>query len=110
MEDGWKVRMNIYTPLYEVLLTFAVLSQSKVSTDNRKVSTHFAFQHVLCRCCYRSYLDRFLKKKIGMPLNVLHGQVQTNLTKTVSHITKEFNGVSQLFHFNEYAEDYSRQK
>ena len=45
-----------------------------------------------------------------MPLNVLHRQVQTNLTKAVSHITKESNGVSQLFHFNEYVEDYSRQK
>ena len=43
-----------------------------------------------------------------MQLNVLHGQVQTNLTKTVSHITKESNGVSQPFHFNEYVEDYSR--
>ena len=49
-------------------------------------------------------------KKIGMLLNVLHGQVQTNLTKTVSHITKESNGVSQPFHFNEYVEDHSRQK
>ena len=49
-------------------------------------------------------------KKIGMLLNVLHGQVQTNLTKTVSHITKECNGVSQPFHFNEYVEDFSRHK
>ena len=45
-----------------------------------------------------------------MPLNVLPRQVQTNLTKTVSHITKECNGVSQPIHFNEYVEDYSRQK
>ena len=36
------------------------LSQSEVSTDNRKVSTFFAFHHVRCRCCYRSHLDRFL--------------------------------------------------
>ena len=49
-------------------------------------------------------------KKIGMQLNVLQGQVQTNLAKTVSHFTKESNGVSQPFHFNEYVEDYSRQK
>ena len=49
-------------------------------------------------------------KKIGMLLNVLHSQVQINLTKTVSHITKESNVVSQPFHFNEYVEDYSRQK
>ena len=39
------------------------LSQSEVSTDNRKVSTFFAFQHVRWRCCYRSYLDRFLNSK-----------------------------------------------
>ena len=45
-----------------------------------------------------------------MPLNFLHRQVQTNLTKTVSHITKESNGVSHPIHFNEYVEDYSRQK
>ena len=36
--------------------SFAVL----YSTDNRKVGTFFASQHVRCRCCYRSYLDRFL--------------------------------------------------
>ena len=41
-------------------VNFCYLSQSEVSTDNRKVSTFFAFQHVRCRCCYRSYLDRFL--------------------------------------------------
>ena len=45
-----------------------------------------------------------------MPLNFLHRQVQRNLTKTVSHITKESNGVSQPFHFNEYVQDYSQQK
>ena len=38
MEDGWKVRMNIIL-LYEVLLTVCCLSQSEVSTDNRKVIT-----------------------------------------------------------------------
>ena len=59
MEDGWKVRMNICTPLWS-FVNFCCLSQSEVSTDNRKVSTFFAFQHVRCRCCYRSYLDRFL--------------------------------------------------
>ena len=31
-----------------------------LSTDNRKVSTFYAFQHVCCCCCYRSPLDRFL--------------------------------------------------
>ena len=49
-------------------------------------------------------------KKIGMLLNVLHSQVQTNLTKTVSRITKESNGVLQPFHFNECVEDFSRHK
>ena len=38
MEDGWKVRVNIIL-LYEVLLTVFCLSQSEVSTDNRKVIT-----------------------------------------------------------------------
>ena len=41
-------------------VNFYCLSQSEVSTDNRKVSTFFAFQHVRCRCSYRSYLYRFL--------------------------------------------------
>ena len=59
MEDGWKVRMNICTDLWS-FVNFCCLSQSEVSTDNRKVSTFFAFQHVRCRYCYRSYLDRFL--------------------------------------------------
>ena len=59
MEDVWKVRMNICTALWS-FVNFCCLSQSEVSTDNRKVSTFFAFQHVRCRCCYRSYLDRFL--------------------------------------------------
>ena len=59
MEDGWKERMNICTALWS-FVNFCCLSQSEVSTDNRKVSTFFAFQHVCCRCCYRSYLDHFL--------------------------------------------------
>ena len=54
MEDGWKVRMNICTALWS-FVNFCCLSQSEVSTDNRKVGTFFAFQHVHCRCCYRSY-------------------------------------------------------
>ena len=60
MEDSWKVRMNICTALRS-FVNFCCLSQSEVSTDNRKVSTFFAFQHAHCYCCYRSYLDRFLK-------------------------------------------------
>ena len=59
MEDDWKVRMNICTVLWS-FVNCCCLSQSEVSTDNGKVSTFFAFQHVRCRCCYRSYLDRFL--------------------------------------------------
>ena len=57
MEDGWKVKMNICTALWS-FVNFCCLSQSKVSTDNRKVSIFLAFQHVRCRCCYRSYLRR----------------------------------------------------
>ena len=60
MEDGWKVKMNICTALGS-FVNFCCLSQSEVNTDKRKVTTFFAFQHVRCRCCYRSYLDRFLK-------------------------------------------------
>ena len=56
MEDGWKIRMNICSALWS-FVNFCCLSQSEVSTDNRKVSTFFAFQHVRCRCCH---LDRFL--------------------------------------------------
>ena len=37
MEDGWKVRMNICTALCS-FVNFCCLSQSEVSTDNRKVS------------------------------------------------------------------------
>ena len=44
----------------EYMYCFMKFCQSEVSTDNRKVSTFFAFQHVRCCCCYRSYLDRFL--------------------------------------------------
>ena len=51
--------MNICTALWS-FVNFCCLSQSEVSTDNRKVSTFFAFHHVRCRCCYRSHLDRFL--------------------------------------------------
>ena len=51
--------MNICTALWS-FVNFCCLSQSEVSTDNRKVSTFLAFQIVRCRCCYRSYLDRFL--------------------------------------------------
>ena len=48
--------MNICTALWS-FVNFCCLSQSEVSTDNRKVSTFLAFQIVRCRC---SYLDRFL--------------------------------------------------
>ena len=58
----WKMVGNICTALWS-FVNFCCLSQSEVSTDNRKVSTFFAFQHVRCRCCYRSYLDRFLNQK-----------------------------------------------
>ena len=40
MEDGWKVKMNICTALWS-FVNFCCLSQSEVSTDNRKVSTFF---------------------------------------------------------------------
>ena len=40
MEDVWKVRMNICTALWS-FVNFCCLSQSEVSTDNRKVSTFF---------------------------------------------------------------------
>ena len=70
MEDVWKVRMNICTALWS-FVNFCCLSQSEVNTDNRKVSTFFAFQHVRCRCCYRSYLDRFLKLKFCF-FNMVH--------------------------------------
>ena len=59
MEDGWKVRMILCTALWS-FVNFCCLSQSEVSTDNRKVSNFFTFQHVRCRYCYRCYLDRFL--------------------------------------------------
>ena len=59
MEDSWKVRMNICTALWS-FVNFYCLIQSEVNTENRKVSTFFAFQHVRCHCCYCSYLDRFL--------------------------------------------------
>ena len=41
MEDGWKVKMNICTALWS-FVNFCCLSQSEVSTDNRKVSIFFA--------------------------------------------------------------------
>ena len=40
MEDGWKVGMNLCTALWS-FVNFCCLSQSEVSTDNRKVSTFF---------------------------------------------------------------------
>ena len=66
MEDGWKVRINIRTALWS-FVNFCFFSQSEVSTDNRQVSTFFAFQHERCRCCYRSYLERFLITSRGTP-------------------------------------------
>ena len=78
MEDGCKVRMNICTALRSSV-NFCCLSQSEVSTDKRKVSTFFAFQHVRCRCCYRSYLDRFLMKSEYFTLlpNDFRGSLQS---------------------------------
>ena len=56
----WLESKDEYMYCFMKFVNFCCLSQSDVSTDNRKVSTFFAFQHVCCRCCYRSYLDRFL--------------------------------------------------
>ena len=72
MEDGWKVSMNICTALWS-FVNFCCLSQSEVSTDNRKVSTY-----VRCRCCYRSYLDRFLKVKHSFRPRYLPQKTPTN--------------------------------
>ena len=94
MEDGWKVRMNICTALWS-FVNFCCLSQSEVSTDNRKVSTFFAFQHVRCRCCYRSYLDRFLKSmKIGnghnkVPLSLLYYSFFPHKNHTAAFYTEK---------------------
>ena len=82
MEDGWKVRMNICTALWS-FANFCCLSQSEVSTDNRKVSTFFAFQHDRCRCCYRSYLDRFL---------IIHCQRWSNWSTLPGHLPWTSNG------------------
>ena len=70
-----KARMNICTVLWR-FVNFCCLSQSEVSTDNRKVSTFFPFQHVHCRCCYRSYLDRFLNY-YKTPINQLCSRYNT---------------------------------
>ena len=53
-------------------VNFWCLSQSEVSTDNRKVSTFFAFQHVRCRGCYRCYLDRFLNEEQSARFTAQH--------------------------------------
>ena len=107
MEDSWKVRMNICTALWS-FVNFCPLSQSEVSTDNRKVSTFFAFQHVRCRCCYRSYLDRFLKRdqnylgfsqeffSLGHSFETLINNVRENMS---------FRGL-----FKKYWQDYLRDK
>ena len=80
MEDGWKVRMNIIL-LYEVLLTVCCLSQSEVSTDNRKVITTV---HNLLFCartlCMNYVTNTFLLVSSSVRskqlLCFLHGQGQ----------------------------------
>ena len=52
--------MNICTALWS-FVNFCCLSQSEVSTDNRKVSTFFAFQHVRCRSVLSFLTGPFLK-------------------------------------------------
>ena len=50
---------------------FCCLSQSEVSTDNRKVSTFFAFQHVRCRSVLSFLSGPFLKSSMKLPLLTL---------------------------------------
>ena len=57
MGNGWKVRMNIRTALSS-FLNFCCLSQSEISTNNRKVST---FLHSRCRCLLSFLSGPFLK-------------------------------------------------
>ena len=87
MEDGWKVRMNICTALWS-FVNFCFLSQSEVSTDNRKVITFFAFQHVRCRCCYRPYLDPLLKKWANLHFIKFFKFFHVQCSKTNSTIRK----------------------
>ena len=60
MEDGWKVRMNICTALWS-FVNFCGLSQSEVQKIEKLAPFLHSNNDVCCRCCYRSYVDRFLK-------------------------------------------------
>ena len=96
MEDVWKVRMNICTALWS-FVNFCCLSQSEVNTDNRKVSTFFAFQHVRCRCMLLSFLSGpFLKRKVWCGgLLLWFGSVLNHPTVYNIIITNNFNKSSQ---------------
>ena len=59
MEVGWKIKDEyIYCFMkFSYLLLFKPI-RSVVKTIVK--SAPFAFQHVQCRCCFPSYLDRYL--------------------------------------------------
>ena len=59
IEDGWKVRMNICTALCS-FVNVCCLSQSEVSTDNRKGSTFFCIPTCSLPLLLSFNLDRFL--------------------------------------------------
>ena len=79
--------MNICTALWS-FVNFCCLSQSELNTDNRKVSTFFAFLHVRCRCCYRPYLDPLLKKWANLHFIQFFKFFHVQSSKTNSTIRK----------------------
>ena len=59
-------KMHLHSTLKGCFLVLTNFDQSQeLKTTAKKSLQFFAFQHVRCRCCYRSYLDRFLNNKSG---------------------------------------------
>ena len=59
-------KMHLHSTLKGCFLVLTNFDQSQeLKTTAKKSLQFFAFQHVRCRCCYRSYLDRFLNTSLG---------------------------------------------
>ena len=61
LESCLRNKMYLHSTLKGCFLVLKYFDQSQeLKTIAKKSLQFFAFQHVRCRCCYRSYLDGFL--------------------------------------------------
>ena len=81
-------KMHLHSTLKGRFLVLTNFDQSQeLKTTAKKSLQFFAFQHVRCRCCYRSYLDRFLSGVLFLKYNIIKYNMIIILKNTLFFIS-----------------------